>query len=54
MSYNQTLLPALAQQLENFVLNSPQNIVPDLGMMRIYQPTFARRSQRQRCSLGNT
>lgn len=37
MSYNQTLLPALAQQLETFVLNSPQNIVPDLGMMRIYQ-----------------
>ena len=37
MSYDQIFLPALAQQLENFVLSSPQNIVPDLGRMRLYE-----------------
>jgi epoxyqueuosine reductase QueG len=37
MTYNHTLLPALAHQLEDFVLNSTGNIVPELGMMRMYE-----------------
>ncbi|MGB8886976.1 MAG: hypothetical protein WCC87_09655 [Candidatus Korobacteraceae bacterium] len=37
MTYNQTLLPALAHQLEHFVLTSPENIVPELGAMRIFE-----------------
>jgi epoxyqueuosine reductase QueG len=38
MSANRLLLPAIEQQLGDFVLNSPENFVADLGMMRIFEP----------------
>ena len=38
MSANRLLLPAIEQQLDDFVLNSPENFVADLGMMRIFEP----------------
>jgi epoxyqueuosine reductase QueG len=42
MSANNTLLHTIKQQLDNFVLNSPENFVADLGMMAIYdQPLLA-------------
>jgi epoxyqueuosine reductase QueG len=38
MSSNDMLLRAIKQQLDDFACNSPKNFVPDLGMMRIYDP----------------
>ena len=42
MSANNTLLHTIKQQLDNFVLNNPENFIADLGMMAIYdQPLLA-------------
>jgi epoxyqueuosine reductase QueG len=42
MSSDETLLETIKRQLDDFVLNDPQNFVSDLGMMRIYdQPLLA-------------
>jgi epoxyqueuosine reductase QueG len=42
MTSKPEFLRAIKRQLDEFVLNSPENIVPDLGMMRIYdQPLLA-------------
>jgi epoxyqueuosine reductase QueG len=38
MSANRLLLQTIEQQLGDFVLNSPENFVADLGMMRIFEP----------------
>jgi epoxyqueuosine reductase QueG len=42
MSSSDVFLHTIQQQLDDFVLHSPKNIVADLGMMRIYgQPLLA-------------
>ena len=42
MPSNQVLLRSIEQQLDDFVLHSPKNIVADLDSMRIYdQPLVA-------------
>jgi epoxyqueuosine reductase QueG len=32
------VLPRIKEQIDDLVLNSPQNVVPDLGMIRIFDP----------------
>src|ERR1035437_3878346 len=42
MASSNTLVHTIKQQLDDFVLSSPNNVVAELGMMRIYdQPLLA-------------